>query len=73
MGVNESNFIGVVGADTAFHDTSVKKIHYRNLTCATEVVMIVPPAAPITINTLPFLSRMIAGTVEDCGLLPGLM
>ena len=43
------------------------------LTCATDVVMMVPPAAPIVIKTFPFLSSTIAGTAEDCGLLPGLM
>ena len=54
----------------------LQKIHHDSkpkLTCATDVVMIVPPAAPIVINTLPFLSSMITGTAEDCGLLPGLM
>ena len=43
------------------------------LTWATEVVIIVPPAAPIVISTFPFLSSTIAGTAEDCGLFPGLM
>lgn len=40
------------------------------LTWATEVVIFVPPEPPTTILILWFLSKMIAGHMEDIGLFP---
>jgi len=41
------------------------------LTSDVAVVILVPPDAPATILTSPFLSTNIEGAVEDMGLLPG--
>lgn len=40
---------------------------------ATEVVILVPPAAPTNIFTSPLLSSIIDGHMDDRGRLPGLI
>lgn len=42
-------------------------------TIATEVVIFVPPAPPISIRTSPAASTIIVGLSEDSGCLPGSM
>lgn len=46
--------------------------HQQLLTCDNAVAMYFPPAAPITILTFPFPSRMMDGEARDIGLLRGL-
>lgn len=43
----------------------------RKLTKATEVVILVPPAAPITSRTSPKESVIIVGHIDDNGRFPG--
>lgn len=45
----------------------------RQLTMAAEVVICVPPDAPTNIFTIPLLSTIIDGHMEDIGRLPGLI
>jgi hypothetical protein len=42
-------------------------------TCATDVVIFVPPAAPTTSWTVPFWSTTIEGDIDDSGLFPALI
>ena len=41
-------------------------------TCATAVVILIPPAAPRTMRASPFSSRIIVGHIEERGRFPGL-
>lgn len=40
---------------------------------ATDVVILVPPAAPTNILTVPWLSTITDGHMEDMGRFPGLI
>lgn len=42
-------------------------------TCATPLIIFEPPEAPEIIFTLPSLSIIIVGDMDDNGLLPGLI
>ena len=41
-------------------------------TCPTLLVILVPPAAPVTSLTSPSLSTMTVGTMDERGVLPGI-
>jgi hypothetical protein len=55
------------------HSSLVQFVRHLHVTSVIDVIILGPPAAPITISTSQLFPRMTVGHIEDSGLFPGLM